>query len=105
MSFLPSISFEPPSAGTYWVLRMECGGYYLGAAAARHVERQLGRWWAPRWLAFTDLTGSRIRVRRCDVRALVRSTPATRAADRRLERALEQEEKEEKRDRPDWLDE
>jgi hypothetical protein len=89
-------------AGTWWVLRARCGGYYLSATVARRIQRQLGRWWAPRWIAFTDLSGSQVCLRRADVRALVESTPATRAADRRNERAREEEEKAD--EPPPWAD-
>ena len=91
-----------PSAGAFWVLRAECGGWYLDARTARMLQRTLARWWPPRWIAFTDLTGARVVVRRQDVRALLECTIASRAAERRLERALQAELE---ADRPGWMDE
>ena len=90
-----------PRAGTYWVLRTEKGLFYLDTRTAHRIMRLLGRWWAPRWLAFADRAGSQVRVRRADVRTLAESTPTTRAADRRLELALEVEEREQ---RPPWME-
>ena len=90
-----------PRAGTYWVLRTEKISLYVDARTALRIARQLGRWWGPRWLAFRDRAGSTVRVRRADVRSLVESTPTTRAADRRLELALEGEEREQ---RPPWME-
>lgn len=90
-----------PRAGTYWVLRTERMSMYVDARTAQRISALIGRWWAPRWLAFRDLAGSQVRVRRADVRSLVESTPTTRAADRRLEMALEGEEREQ---RPPWME-
>lgn len=90
-----------PRAGTYWVLRTESGWFYLDPPTAMRIQRIIRRWWGPRWLTFTDRAGSRACIRRADVRTLDESTPATRAEERRLEMALEQEQKEQ---RPPWME-
>ena len=95
--FLPPVTEDgPPRVGGFWYLRLACGGYYIDARTARRIARMLDRWWGlayPRWLRFRDLAGSEIVVRRADIRALIETTPTTRAADRRFERAREAEEK------------
>ena len=83
------------------MLRTEGGWFYLDPATALRIQRSIRRWWGPRWLAFTDRTGSRACLRRADVRTLDESTPATRAEERRLEMALEAEQKEQ---RPPWME-
>ena len=102
------IAFRPeeaeggtPRAGTYWELRTEKSWFHIDARTAQRVQRLMRRWWAPRWLAFADLSGSQVRIRRADVRSLAESTPTTRAAERRLEIALEAEEREQ---RPPWME-
>ena len=90
-----------PRAGTYWVLRTDSGWFYLDTPTAMCVQRTLRRWWVPRWLTFTDRTGSRVCIRSADLRNLDESTPSTRAAERRLEMALEAEQKEQ---RPPWME-
>ena len=92
---------EAPRAGTYWVLRTALGWFYLDPPTAARVQRVIRRWWAPRWLTFTDRAGSRVCIRRDDVRTMDESTPATRAAERRMEMALEAEQKEQ---RPPWME-
>lgn len=90
-----------PQAGTFWELRTDNAFFYLDARTAQRILRLLGRWWAPRWIAFTDRAGSQVRLRRTDVRTLVESTPTTRAAERRLEIALEAEDRAQ---RPPWME-
>ena len=93
---------EAPRAGTYWELRTErFVAFCIDARTAQRILALLGRWWAPRWITFRDVAGSQVRVRRGDIRSLVESTPTTRAADRRLEVALEAEEREQ---RPPWME-
>ena len=84
---------DAPRVGSYWVLHTASGGYYLDPRTARTLARVLARAWPRRWIRFRDLAGSEVLVRRCDVRALVETTPTTRAADRRLDRAREVEER------------
>ena len=85
-----------PRIASYWVLRLACGGYLIDPRTARRIARQLDRGWGllpPRWITFRDLAGSEIRIKRSDIRGLVETTPTTRAADRRIERARDAEEK------------
>ncbi|GLC24836.1 hypothetical protein [Roseisolibacter agri] len=84
---------EEAPLGDYYVLRGAFGWHQLSAETARTIERQLDRRWPPRWLTFRDLVGSRLRVRTSLVHSLFESTAAQRAAERRLERARQAEER------------
>ena len=64
---------------------------------AERIQRVLNRWVVPRWIVFHDRVGSRYVVRTNLIRSIVESTTAQRAADRRLDRACEREEKEDRR--------
>ena len=90
---------EEQPYGDFWVVSGPFGSVCVAAETARDLERQLDRRWRPAWLVFRDRVGSRIRVRACDVRAIVESTAAQRAADRSLERRRRLEEES---DRPPW---
>ena len=72
-----------------------CAGVTKETAA--RIERVLNRWIVPRWIVFYDRVGSRYRVRTNHIRVIVESTAAQRAADRRYERARDEEEKEDRR--------
>ena len=82
---------SPP--GDYFVLRGAFGWFLLSAETARTIERQLDRRWPPRWITFRDLVGSHSRVRASLVHSLFESTATQRAAERRLERARQAEER------------
>jgi hypothetical protein len=69
-----------------------CGSACVTLSTAREIERQLDRRWRPTWVVFRDRVGSRFRVRACDIRTIVESTTAQRAADRGLDRAHRREE-------------
>lgn len=105
--FLPPETADgAPRVGTFWFLRLACGGYLIDTRTARRIARLLDRWWdirPRRWITFRDLAGSEVRVRRADIRALVEATPTTRAGDRRIERAREAEEKADSP--PPWAEE
>lgn len=97
----PEIPDGMSRAGSYWELRTEGAFLQVDERTAQWVARAVSRWWGPRWLAITDRNGSRVRIRRRDVLSLVESTPATRASDRRMEQALEGEERTQ---RPPWME-
>lgn len=82
--------------GDYWVVRGECGFYQVTRETAREIEDALDRLDAPTWVVFTDVVGSRIRVRSQHINAVYECTTAQRSAQRAFDRRLEQEEKTER---------
>jgi len=83
--------------GDFWVVAGEFGVVCVTREVAARIERQLDRWVPPRWIVFRDRVGSRVRVRARQVRSVCESTTTQRAADRRLDRAREREEQEDRR--------
>lgn len=94
-------STENPSYGDFVVVAGEFGRVGVSHAVAREIQRVLDRWILPRWIEFPDRVGSIVRVRTKGIRSLVESTVEQRAADRKLERARDEEEK---ADRRPWDD-
>lgn len=93
MNRLTSWFEEAPGAlGDYWIVAGEFGVVYVRPETARYIESVLDRVWAPRWLAFRDRVGSRIRVRTRQIRVVAECSAAQRAMDRRLDRARQHEE-------------
>ena len=88
--------------GDFYVVAGEFGAACVTRETARRVVEVLNRWWVPTWIEFEDRVGSSLRVRTRMIRSIGESTTAQRAADRRLERAREREEKS---DRRPWEDE
>lgn len=87
--------------GDFVVVSGSFGSACVTHVVAADVERQLDACPPQRWITFLDRVGSRIRVRRRDIRAIAESTAAQRAEDRRLDRARRLEEK---ADRRAWED-
>ncbi|HEX6060211.1 MAG TPA: hypothetical protein VFZ11_14470 [Gemmatimonadaceae bacterium] len=87
--------------GDYWVVQGPMWWARVSPATAAAIERRITRLIRPRWIVFTDLAGSRIRVRAEMVRGLCECTAEQRATDRRLDRA---QRREEKADRKPWED-
>ena len=74
----------------------------FGSACVTHetaflIERRLDEQPVPKWISFRDRSGSRIRVRPREIRALAESTAEQRAHDRKLDRARRLEEKSDRR--------
>lgn len=92
---------EEAAYGDFHVVSGAFGAVPVTSETARAIARQLDRLRPPRWLVFRDRSGSAIRVRTRDVRAICESTRAQRDFDRRMEQARQQEERAE---RP-WEDE
>jgi hypothetical protein len=88
--------------GDFYVVAGDFGAACVTRETARRIEETLDRWLVPTWIEFSDRVGSRLRVRTRTIRSIGESTTAQRAADRRLERAREREEK---ADRRPWEDE
>jgi len=94
---------EPPEEqyGDFYVVAGDFGRVGVTHAVARHIQAVLDRWFVPTWIEFPDRVGSIIRVRTRHIRSFTESTVEQRAADRRLERARDEEEK---GDRRPWDD-
>ncbi len=93
---------DEASCGDFFEVSGLFGQLYVTAAVARDIERQLDARWPARWVTFRDRSGSRVRLRAQDVRAIVESTAQQRAADRLFARARAIEAM---ADRPPWEDE
>ena len=81
----------------FYVISGDCGYYYVTQETAARIERCLGRVWVPRWVTFTDLSGSQVRIRARLIHCVFESTVAQRAYDREFERARKLEEKADRR--------
>ena len=100
MNRLKEFLNEPPEAEPetdYWVVTGDAGWYYVSRETARRLTRLLARLWLPRWLVFTDLSGSEVRVLARKVDAVFESTAAQRSAERSFHRARKQEERADRR--------
>jgi hypothetical protein len=84
----------PDRAGDYFVVVGLCGGWAVSTEMARHIEAQLDRRRVPEWITFVALWGARVRVRSATLLTLEQATPEQRAANRALQRRLEEEEDE-----------
>jgi hypothetical protein len=78
--------------GDFVVVSGTFGAVFVSLDEARRIERALDALRPPRWIAFRDRAGSRIRVRTGEIRAFAESTAEQRAVDRRLDRARRLEE-------------
>jgi hypothetical protein len=85
----------------YWVIVGEFGVFSVSRPIARRVIEQLDRFWVPRWIRFTDLVGSRVRVRARDIQSVYEWTERQRVRARQQGRAREREEN---ADRSPWED-
>jgi hypothetical protein len=88
---------EEPQYGDFYVVAGEFGRIGVTHAVARRIQAVLDRWIVPKWIVFPDRVGSLVRVRTRHIRSFVESTTEQRAADRRLERARDEEEKVDRR--------
>lgn len=82
-----------PAAGDYFVVGGDCGVWYVSTAMARAIDACLGAVPQPRWIAFVDLTGARIRLRTRQIDYLCQCTADQRSAERAFFRSLNQERK------------
>ena len=88
---------EEEEYGDFFVVAGEFGAACVTRETAERIERVLDRQDVPAWITFNDRAGSRLRVRTALIRSIGESTAAQRAADRRIERARQREEKEDRR--------
>ncbi len=93
---------QPAGRADYWVVYGEFGSYRVSNATACEIVRALGRVWRPTWLCFSDLFGSRVRVRTRAVRGVYERSARQRKRHREHERLLEREAT---ADRNAWEDE
>jgi hypothetical protein len=80
---------EPPE--TYAVIELEHAAIPVYGWMAARVSAQLQRVWTPRWIAFRDIAGAPYLVRSRSIRAVMSSTPRTRALVRAFYRARDRE--------------
>lgn len=85
----------------YWEVYGQAACFHVSEETARRILRELERRPPPRWLRFTDLFGSEVRILSRQVRCVVESTDAQRARERRFRRARREEER---ADRDPWDD-
>ena len=97
----PSEPPELPGLGDFYVVAGDFGRIAVEADVARRIATVLDSWRPRTWLEFRDRAGSLFRVRVRHIRSIVESTAQQRAADRRLDRAQQNEEK---ADRRSWED-
>ena len=83
---------DNPTYGDFVVISGAFGRVSISHEVAHRIVTVLNRWFVPAWIEFPDRVGSLVRVRSRDIRVLVESTVAQRAADRRLDRARNEEE-------------
>ena len=88
---------EEEEYGDFFVVAGEFGAACVTRETAERIERVVDRQDVPAWITFNDRAGSRLRVRTALIRSIGESTFAQRAADRRIERARQREEKEDRR--------
>lgn len=86
-------------AGNYFVLSTQEANWYVSAAMAHAVERELLAG-GEDWIVFVDLTGARVRVRGRLIQYIAQCYTENRAAERRFWRSHKREAKGER----DWED-
>lgn len=74
------------------VVRTTHGIYHVTRFEGARIADQLGRWWAPRWLEFTDVHESIIRIRTRNVLAMFDTSMTMRFSERALGLMLDREE-------------
>lgn len=93
---------ERPPADNFYVVVYGWSAFYVTREVADGVLRDLDARPPPRWIRFTDLSGSSVMVRSARISYVFESTLAQRAAERAFDRARRLEEK---ADRRPWEDE
>jgi hypothetical protein len=83
------------------VVLTECFRFFVTRTSAGRILRDLDASPMPRWVRFVDLHGSRVCLRSELIQFVFESTAAQRSSERHFERALDREEK---ADRRTWED-
>ena len=81
-AYVPDDYFVVLASDAYW---------YVSARMARYIESRLDRFPRPRWIAFVDVFGARVRVRSDLVEAVHQSYRDQRAASRAFRDARQAE--------------
>jgi hypothetical protein len=84
---------DPVPPEDYYEVNTDNETFYVLPEVADRVVRAVERWWPPRWLEFTDVSGSAVRVRTRLVECVRARRASHRAAARESRRARRQEEK------------
>ena len=90
--FLEEPEEEPPT-GDYWVVSGGFGWFYVTEQTAERLLRKLNRPWT-RWITFSDLAGSKVRIPTREIDSVYESTAEQRAVKRTFQRARREEDKE-----------
>jgi hypothetical protein len=75
----------------YYVVCTKDRWLRVSPQTARVLTRTLRKWLRPRWVRVVDLDGSEVFLRPADIDFVAESTPAQRAAHRKLTKQLESE--------------
>lgn len=88
---------EHPPDQDYWVVASQYEDFYVTREVADTIMRELERPLLRRWLRFTDVSGSHVRVLTKRIDQVREWTKAQRAADREFGRARRLEDKADRR--------
>lgn len=92
---------EEYPAGDYYEILAHNEVFYVSREVAEAVLRLLNRRWPARWIGFTTLSGSAVRIRSRLIQCVQECTGPQRSAAREFHRA---QRKESKADRRPWED-
>lgn len=95
-----------PDKGTaeFVVVRTTHGIYHVSRFEGARIADCLARWWVPRWIEFTDVHESIVRVRSGNVLVVFDTSRAIRFSERALSLMLEREEEQHLKQLPPLLD-
>lgn len=79
---------EPSQRLDFVVVRTKTSSFHLTRAEGARVVERLGRWFAPRWITFSDMHGSLVTLPTSAIREIFDSGPASRASEAALNIAL-----------------
>lgn len=79
---------QPPKRLEFVMVRTENLRFHLTRAEGARVVSRLERWWAPRWVTFTDLHGSVVTLQKSAIREIFDTGPASRFSEQVFNRAL-----------------
>jgi hypothetical protein len=86
------------------VVRTTHGIYHVSRFEGARIADTLARWWVPRWIEFTDLHESIVRIRSCNVLVVFDTSHRIRFSERALSLMLDREEERHGRLLPPMLD-
>jgi hypothetical protein len=79
------------AAAHFFVVSTGLRCWYVSTTMARFIESELDRLWAPAWISFVDLSGSRVRILASQIRLIEESASEQRAFDRAVGRQMDRE--------------